>query len=162
MTPMTLHTAAIALGANLGEPERTFKRALSLLERDHEVTLLRRSHWHATDPVGPAKQDGYTNGAILVETPLEPAALLGALRSIEAHLGRDRATEERWGPRVLDLDLLYVLNAAGDSASVRSEDLVLPHPRMEERLFVLAPLAEIAPDQRLPRCGLTVAQQLER
>lgn len=154
--------AAIALGANLGEPERTFKRAISLLERDHDVTLLRRSHWIATEAVGPQGQDPYTNGAILVETTLPPEALLEALRAVEAHLGRDRSSEERWGPRTLDLDLLYVLSAAGEPITLRTEHLTLPHPRMEERAFVLGPLSEVAPDQRLFRSTLTVAEQLKK
>ena len=99
-------TAAIALGANIGEPERTFKRALSLLERDGDIQILRRSHWHGTDAVGgPAEQPDYTNGAVLVETTLTPTALLDRLQGIESHLGRDRANEEPRGPRVLDLDL---------------------------------------------------------
>ena len=162
MTPTQRHTAAIALGANLGEPERTFKRAVSLLERDHDVTLLRRSHWTVTDPVGPKGQDPYTNGAILVETTLAPEALLDALRAVETHLGRDRTTEERWGPRSIDLDLLYMLAPDGESISVRTEHLTLPHPRMEERPFVLAPLAEIAPTQKLFRSKLTVQDQLAK
>lgn len=162
MTPTQRYTAAIALGANIGEPERTFKRALSLLERDHDVTLLRRSHWRITDPVGPKGQDAYTNGAVLVETLLSPALLLEALRQVETHLGRDRSVEERWGPRTLDLDLLYMLGADGELIEIRDHDLVLPHPRMEERAFVLEPLAEVAPDQLLPRAGLTVSAQLAR
>lgn len=162
MTPTQRYTAAIALGANLGEPERTFKRAINLLERDHDVTLLRRSHWVVTDPVGPNGQDPYTNGAILVETTLPPEALLESLRAVETHLGRDRAQEERWGPRILDLDLLYVLSASGETISLCTEHLTLPHPRMEERPFVLGPLAEIAPEHRLLRSRLTVKDQLAR
>ncbi|QDV08573.1 Pantothenate synthetase [Planctomycetes bacterium Poly30] len=162
MSQTQRYTAAIALGANLGEPERTFKRALSLLERDHDVTLLRRSHWKTTDPVGARGQDPYTNGAILVETTLGPTPLLEALRQVETHLGRDRSIEERWGPRTLDLDLLYMEDADGASIEIRNHDLVLPHPRMEERAFVLEPLADIAPDHVLPRSGVTVAAQLQR
>jgi len=154
-------TAAIALGANVGEPERTFKRALSLLERDGDVQILRRSHWHGTDAVGgPAAQPDYTNGAVLVETTVAPGALLERLHGIESHLGRDRASEERRGPRVLDLDLLYALDEQGGLITDRGEQLQLPHPRMEERPFVLAPLKEIAPEQRLPRSGRTVSDQL--
>ena len=103
--------AAIALGANVGEPERTFKRALNLLERDADVQILRRSHWHTTDPVGKGGQPPYTNGAVLVETTLTPRALLDHMRAIEEHLGRDRDREERFGPRAIDLDLLFVHGA---------------------------------------------------
>ena len=154
-------TAAIALGANIGEPERTFKRALSLLERDGDIQILRRSHWHGTDAVGgPAEQPDYTNGAVLVETTLTPTALLDRLQGIESHLGRDRANEEPRGPRVLDLDLLYALDEEGAFLAERGASLQLPHPRMEERPFVLTPLKEVAPHQRLPRSGRTVSDQL--
>jgi pantoate--beta-alanine ligase len=145
--------AAIALGANRGEPERTFKRALARLEQVPGVTVLRRSRWHVTAPVGgpvdehgrPAQPD-FLNGVVLVETTLSPRALLEALQGIETHFGRDRANGLRNGPRTLDLDLLY----HGD-AVVDDPDLVVPHPRMEERLFVLAPLAEVAPAHVLAR-----------
>ncbi|MGB0332993.1 MAG: 2-amino-4-hydroxy-6-hydroxymethyldihydropteridine diphosphokinase, partial [Planctomycetota bacterium] len=155
-------TAAIALGANVGEPERSFKRALSLLERDGDVQILRRSHWHGTDAVGgPASQPDYMNGAVLVETTLTPGALLDRLHGIEAHLGRDRANEEHRGPRVIDLDLLYALDGEGAFLAEHGDELRLPHPRLEERPFVLAPLKEIAPAQRLSRSGRTVAEQLD-
>jgi len=159
----TRYVAAIALGANEGEPQRTFKRALNVMERDADVAVLRRSAWRATDPVGPAGQAPYTNGAVLVETTLDPVALLAHLRAIEEHLGRDRANEERFGPRVLDLDLLFArVSGAPDEVQVHEDDLTLPHPRMEERLFVLEPLAEVAPDHVLARAGVTVAEQLSR
>ena len=154
-------TAAIALGANVGEPERSFKRALSLLERDGDVQILRRSGWQGTDPVGgPAEQPAYTNGAVLVETTLDVHGLFERLQGIEAHLGRDRSAEVPRGPRVIDLDLLYAVGEDGVLVDARSDRLVLPHPRMEERPFVLGPLAEVAPDQPLPRCGRTVREQL--
>ncbi|MEM9803142.1 MAG: pantoate--beta-alanine ligase [Planctomycetota bacterium] len=154
-------TAAVALGANLGEPERTFKRALSLLEREGDVQILRRSQWHATEAVGgPADQPAFLNGAILVETKLGPEELLQRLRSIEDHLGRDRSSEEPWGPRLLDLDLLWAEREGGEPVELRTDDLVLPHPRMEERSFVLVPLAEVAPDHVLARSRRTVADQL--
>jgi len=152
-------TAAIALGANVGEPERTFKRALNLLERDADVQILRRSHWHATEPVGKEGQPPYTNGAVLVETTLAPRALLDHMHAIEEHLGRDREQEDRFGPRPMDLDLLFVHGADGPM-SLREEGLILPHPRLEERAFVLRPLAEVAPAERLSRSGRTVEEQL--
>lgn len=152
-------TAAIALGANVGEAERTFKRALNLLERDADVQILRRSHWHATEPVGKEGQPPYTNGAVLVETTLAPRALLDHMHAIEEHLGRDREQEDRFGPRPMDLDLLFVHGADGPM-SLREEGLILPHPRLEERAFVLRPLSEVAPAERLSRSGRTVEEQL--
>jgi pantoate--beta-alanine ligase len=162
--------AAIALGANLGEPERTFKRALTRLEQVPGVTLLRRSRWHVTAPVGGPEdaagrplQPDYLNGVVLVETTLSPRALLDVLQGLEAHFGRDRAHEPRNGPRngprTLDLDLLY----HGDEI-VDEPDLVVPHPRLEERLFVLAPLAELAPAHvraRSQKSALERARELE-
>lgn len=153
------YTAAIALGANVGEPERTFKRALNLLERDADVQILRRSHWHSTEPVGQGGQDAYTNGAVLVETTLAPRELLDHMRTIEVHLGRDREAEERFGPRLIDLDLLFVRTGDGP-VRMREAGLILPHPRLEERVFVLRPLAQVAPKERLLRSGRTVEEQL--
>lgn len=149
--------AAVALGSNLGEREQLMKRAQSLLEKLEGVVLLRRSAWHETAPVGgPAGQGAYLNGAALLETTLAPADLLEALHGIETRLGRDREAEGPNGARPMDLDLLW----HGD-ASLASDALTLPHPRLEERLFVLEPLAEIAPDHVLTGCGRTVVERIE-
>lgn len=149
--------AAVALGSNLGEREQLMKRAQSLLEKLEGVVLLRRSAWHETAPVGgPGGQGAYLNGAALLETTLAPADLLEALQGIETRLGRDREAEGPNGARPMDLDLLW----HGD-ASLASDALTLPHPRLEERLFVLEPLAEIAPDHVLPGCGRTVVERIE-
>ena len=149
--------AAVALGSNLGEREQLMKRAQSLLEKLEGVVLLRRSAWHETAPVGgPAGQGAYLNGAALLETTLAPADLLEALQGIETRLGRDREAEGPNGARPMDLDLLWHGNA-----SLASDALTLPHPRLEERLFVLEPLAEIAPDHVLPGCGRTVVERIE-
>jgi pantoate--beta-alanine ligase len=148
-------TAAVAFGANLGDRERTFKRALSRLERTDGLTVLRRSPWIETEPVGgPPGQPAFLNGVVLVETTLAPRALLAVLQAIEGELGRDRAREGPSGPRTLDLDLLF-----HGAARVDEEGLTVPHPRMDQRLFVLEPLAAVAPEQRLA-CGRTAAQQL--
>ena len=149
--------AAVALGSNLGEREQLMKRAQSLLEKLEGVVLLRRSAWHETAPVGgPAGQGADLNGAALLETTLAPADLLEALQGIETRLGRDREAEGPNGARPMDLDLLW----HGD-ASLATAALTLPHPRLEERLFVLEPLAEIAPDHVLPGCGRTVVERIE-
>lgn len=149
--------AAIALGSNLGNREQHLKRAQALLEKTPGVVLLRRSDWYQTDPVGgPPGQDPYLNGAALLETTLTAEELLAALHSIEDRLGRDRASEGPSGARTLDLDLLWFGEEVRDGDALR-----LPHPRLEERLFVLAPLAEVAPDHALPGCGRTVRERLE-
>lgn len=145
--------AAIGLGSNLGEREKFLRRALVALERSDGVTLLRRSTWHETEPVGgPPGQGPYLNGAALIETTLGARELLALLQAIEARCGRERGALD--APRTLDLDLLWYGEERRDDPQ-----LTLPHPRMEQRLFVLAPLAEIAPDRRLPGCGSTVEQR---
>jgi len=147
--------AAVALGSNLGEREKHLAGAVRSLERTAGVMVLRRSHWIETAPVGgPADQPAFLNGAILIETTLAPRELLVELQRIETKYGRDRANEVRNGPRTLDLDLLL----HGDSV-VNEDDLEVPHPRMEERAFVLEPLAQIAPDQVLSGCGKTVEER---
>ncbi|MBL4771071.1 MAG: 2-amino-4-hydroxy-6-hydroxymethyldihydropteridine diphosphokinase [Planctomycetes bacterium] len=150
--------AAIALGGNVGDVERTFKRATLRLDKHPDITLLRRSDWMQTKAVGgPADQADFLNGAIVVETTLAPGALLRVCQEVETHLGRDRSAEEHWGPRTLDLDLLLYA-----TQSVQQEGLKVPHARLVERRFVLEPLAQIAPDWQIPGTGASVAQCLER
>lgn len=102
-----------------------------------------------TDPVGPPGQPGYVNAAVSIETTLPPRRLLSALLGIERTHGRER--RERWGPRTLDLDLLLYSDEIIDEPNLH-----IPHPRMRERLFVLAPLAEIEPDAIDPESGLCI------
>ncbi len=149
-------TAYIALGANLGDRRGSLDRALHLLREHPRVAVAKVSSYHETDPVGgPAGQGKYLNAAAELHTDLGPEELLRLLLETEAKLGRVRS--ERWGPRIIDLDLLL----HGDV--VRDDDaLTLPHPRLHERLFVLDPLAEIAPDLLQPRLGLTVRQMRGR
>ena len=146
-------TAAVALGSNEGDRERFLRAALVALERTPGVVVLRRSRWIETEPVGgPPGQGRYLNGAALLETTLGPRELLRVLLAIERKYARRRNVPN--GPRTLDLDLL-----THGEAQVEEPDLVVPHPRMEERLFVLEPLAELVPDRVLPRCGQRVADR---
>lgn len=147
-------TAAIALGSNMGDREKFLRGALTRLERTPGVVVLRRSTWHETEPVGgPSGQGPFLNGAALLETTLDPHALLGVLQAIERKAGRERSVPD--AARTLDLDLLW----HGDQEQGTPE-LTLPHPRLHERAFVLAPLAELVPDHPLA-CGQTVAERLE-
>ncbi len=131
--------ALIGLGGNLSDVAATIEQALAALEADGVRVLARSSNWR-TPPWGKTDQPAFVNACILAETGLEPRALLDLCLEVERRLGRRR--EERWGPRVIDLDLLDV-----DGRVIDEPGLTLPHPRLSERAFVLVPLAEIAPDR---------------
>jgi 3-oxoacyl-[acyl-carrier protein] reductase len=146
-------TAWIALGSNLGDRARTITQAVDALRAAavgvHGVSTLRE-----TDPVGgPAGQGRYLNGAVQIATDLSPLDLLEHLHAIEASLGRVRTVKD--GPRTIDLDLL-----AYDDAVIENERLLVPHPRIQDRLFVLEPLAEMAPQWRHPVFGQTAGELL--
>lgn len=136
--PGTPTIAAIGIGSNLGRRHATIHAAVRDLARVPEVRVIRLSSIIETDPVGPEGQGPYLNAVVLVQTTLEPQALLDAMLTIERSHGRDRAREQRWGPRTLDLDLLLF----GDRR-INEPGLIVPHPRMHERAFVLIPLREI-------------------
>ncbi len=150
------HQAAIALGSNLGNSYEILETALKQLSETAGITLLARSCWYETLPVGPP-QPNYLNGCAVVETCLLPQALLTLLLTVEQQFGRDHPRlgledrEERWGPRTLDLDLLLY-----DQEQITGPDLTVPHPRFRERAFVLVPLAEIAPNWRDPHTQKTI------
>lgn len=158
--------AAIALGSNLaseyGDP------AANLREAIHRVATLGHirdiSSFHSTAPVGYTDQPDFLNAALLLDTELEPLALMRALLAIELAMGRNRATAPAKGPRIIDLDLLLMDDTVLTAASGPSGQpaLTLPHPAMAERRFVLEPLAEIAPAMIDPTSGLTIAQLLAR
>ena len=150
--------AAVALGSNLGDRAATLARALTRLEMTPGVVLLRRSRWLENPAMGGSPGQGdFLNGVALLETTLPPRALLERLQEIERQLGRRREHENgRNAARCLDLDLLFY----GD-LELAEPGLILPHPRMEERRFVLEPLAELLPDRRLAGCGKSVRERAE-
>jgi 2-amino-4-hydroxy-6-hydroxymethyldihydropteridine diphosphokinase len=131
--------ARIGLGSNLGEPAANVERALAALETLGTVTA--RSSLYASAPWGVTDQPPFVNAAALLETRLGPYDLLAALKRLERELGRTRTY--RWGPRVVDLDIL-----AFDDVRLDEPELTLPHARLFERAFALAPLAEIDPAYR--------------
>ena len=153
-----MRIAYIGMGGNLasrgGEPPATLAAAALRLESLGRV--VRRSPLYSTEPVGFAEQPRFVNAAVALETEVEPQELLRGLMAIEKEFGRDRAGGFANGPRTLDLDILLLGNL-----EISAPDLVIPHPRLAERAFVLIPLAEIAPDAIVPRTGKTVEQLLQ-
>jgi 2-amino-4-hydroxy-6-hydroxymethyldihydropteridine diphosphokinase len=145
--------AYIALGSNLGETKQTLNAAVGRLGRLGQVVA--RSSLYETEPVGFRDQAVFLNAVIALDTQLEPLALLRALLAIERELGRDRTHAIPKGPRTLDLDLLLVGNQV-----IAEEELTLPHPALTQRRFVLAPMAEIAPNLKLPQQNQTIAELL--
>jgi 2-amino-4-hydroxy-6-hydroxymethyldihydropteridine diphosphokinase len=144
--------ALIALGGNVGDVRATFGKAIADICGMTQAALLARSSDYATPPWGDLNQAPFINACVEIDTPLDPHALLLALQKIEAKFGRDRASERRWGPRTLDLDLI-----AYDDVSMQRPELTLPHPRLFERAFVLVPLTEIAPDRMIAGRSITSA-----
>ncbi len=144
---------AIALGSNLGDSRAILEAALESLAATPDIILQARSSWYQTKAVGPPQPD-YINGCALLQVKTSPQLLLETLLGIEAQFGRVR--RERWGPRSLDLDLLLY-----DDLILDTPNLVLPHPRMRERAFVLVPLAEIAPDWVEPGAGIAIAELVQ-
>jgi 2-amino-4-hydroxy-6-hydroxymethyldihydropteridine diphosphokinase len=159
--------AAVALGSNLkssfGDREANLREAVRRIGELGEVRVV--SSFYDTEPVGFLEQPRFLNGALLLETELEPVALLRGLLGVERAMGRIRGGRDREetkgaiakGPRVIDLDLLLY----GDVV-MATEELTLPHPEMQVRRFVLEPLAEIAPEWVHPVLGVTVRELLGR
>ena len=141
-------TAYVALGANLGDRARTIRAALAELDRSPSVSVTAVSTLVETDPVGYVDQPPFLNGAAEVETTLAPRQLLDLLLEVERRFGRERAGVPPQGPRTLDLDLLLY-----ESAEIDEPGLRIPHPRLHERRFVLAPLAELDPSLEVPGKG---------
>lgn len=148
-------TAAIALGSNLGERRATLESAVRSLTLTPGVEVLRVSSFIETTPVGPGKQDDYFNAALIARVTLSAHELLDRLQAIEKAHGRDRSKTERWGPRTLDLDLILFGDEVIDDPGLR-----VPHPRLNERAFVLEPLSQIASEMPVPTLGRTVSQLL--
>jgi 2-amino-4-hydroxy-6-hydroxymethyldihydropteridine diphosphokinase len=148
-----MRVAAIGLGSNVGDRLGALRRASSLLKRKG-VEILRKSDVFETPPVGLTEQPRFLNACVLVKTSMDPQLLLAQLKEIEVALGRqDRGP---WGPREIDLDILYI-----DDLAIRDGELEIPHPRMHERAFVLLPLSQIAPNWRHPILDKTVEELLK-
>lgn len=147
------HEGFLALGSNLGDRERYLTDAIDSLRR-RGIEVEEQSPVYETKAVGYADQPDFLNMVVRIRTELAPVDLLAGILKIEQEHGRVRL--EKWGPRTLDLDILFY-----DRLVINVPDLIIPHPRMQERAFVLFPLRDLAPDFVHPVLGLTVAEMAE-
>jgi 2-amino-4-hydroxy-6-hydroxymethyldihydropteridine diphosphokinase len=147
--------AFLALGGNIGDVRDTFDRAIAMLCENDLIRLEARSSDYRTPPWGVTDQPPFINSVIAATTSLKPHDLLARAEECERALGRNRPRERRWGPRKIDIDLLTY-----DDLVLIDRYLILPHPHMLERAFVLVPLAEIAPDRLV--AGVRVRDALDR
>lgn len=141
----------IGLGSNLGDREANIARAVTAL-RAPDVHVLRRSPLYESPPAGGPPQGDYLNAAVLLVTSLSARELFERCLIVESSLGRVRPDATRWGPRTIDLDLLWI-----EGEAIVEPDLEVPHPRLHERVFALRPLIDLAPDATDFRSGLVFA-----
>lgn len=149
------HTAVIALGSNMGNSRQYIEDAVKQLENSEYIKDVKTSELIVTKPYGYTEQEDFLNGALICQTVLPPDGLLEFMHSIENNASRTR--EIHWGPRTLDLDLIFY-----DDAVIDTPELTVPHIDMQNRAFVLEPVSQIAPYYRHPILNLTVSQLLER
>jgi len=144
----------IGIGSNLGDKVGQCEKAISEILKADQNKLLAKSPFFKTKPLGYTSQDWFINGVIKIETALEPLQLLRALKRIESQLGREETF--RWGPRFIDLDILFF-----DEKEIWTEELQIPHPLLQERQFVLIPLAEIDRDFIHPVLKKSIGELLD-
>ncbi len=149
------HTAYLSIGSNMGDRETYLRQAVNSLSQDRRIRGLLTSGFIVTKPYGGVEQDDFLNGAIKLETLYTPEELLHFMQELEFAAGRERKVH--WGPRTLDLDLIFY-----DKLVLETEELVLPHPDMENRTFVLKPLCELNKNFRHPILNKTMEQLLEK
>jgi dihydroneopterin aldolase/2-amino-4-hydroxy-6-hydroxymethyldihydropteridine diphosphokinase len=149
------HTAYLAVGSNLGDSAKLIEEAVQKIKNHRLNRNVKASDLIVTKPYGPVEQDDFLNGCIRVETLLEPEALLDFLHQIEAEA--DRKREIHWGPRTLDLDIIFF-----DRLVYESDALIIPHVDMQNREFVLKPLMQLCPNYRHPLLGRTVEEMYRK
>lgn len=148
----------LGLGSNVGDPIANLNAVVDFFNATDAYTVLARSRWYGSAPVGYPDQPDFVNGVIKIQTSISPENLLTAVKSIEQEMGR--VPSVRWGPRLIDIDILDYIAANGERV-IRSERPILPHPSMHERRFVLQPLAELASDWQAPD-GTPISELLAR
>ncbi|MDQ0273071.1 2-amino-4-hydroxy-6-hydroxymethyldihydropteridine diphosphokinase [Cytobacillus purgationiresistens] len=149
-----MNVAYIGLGSNIGNRSENLNEAIKSLSLLEGISVVNYSSIYETDPVGYEDQDQFLNMVIQLETVMSPMQLLETCLQVEKNLGRKRLV--RWGPRNIDLDILLY-----NHENIETEKLIIPHPRMQERAFVLIPLLEIQPDISLPEMNLPLQSTLE-
>ena len=149
------HKSYLSVGSNMGDKEQYIQGAIEALKAHPLIVVRRISDLIVTEPYGGVEQEDFLNGAIEIETLLPPSELLCVLHEIEEAAGRVR--ELRWGPRTLDLDIIFY-----DKLVYEDDELVIPHQDMENRSFVLKPMSMLVPNYRHPILGKTVSQLLEQ
>lgn len=153
---MNKHTAYIAIGSNIGDKSANCENGIRLLVESGTCDVLTRSHFYRTEPVEYTDQDWFINAALKVNTLLDPADLLRLLKNIEVETGRVDSGI-RFGPRILDMDIILY-----DDMVLQDNDLVIPHPRMHERRFVLQPMCDIDPTIVHPRLKKDLKSLLDK
>lgn len=148
------HEAYLSIGSNMGDKEHNLNEAIKKMEEFKEIQVEKISSFIVTEPWGYTDQDEFLNGALKIKTTFSPKELIKALLSIESEMKRKRVI--KWGPRVIDLDVIFYDDLLSDD-----EEIILPHPRMEEREFVLKPLSEIAPNKIHPILNKRVYKLLD-
>jgi 2-amino-4-hydroxy-6-hydroxymethyldihydropteridine diphosphokinase len=149
----SLRKVVLGLGSNLGDRERNIALAMSALAADGAMALLGAAPLYETPPAGGPPQGDYLNSAVLLETSLSPREVLERALAIERSLGRVRPDPVRWGPRTIDIDILWI-----EGLAASEPDLAVPHPRLRERPFALRPLLDLVPFARDPRTGEEYAE----
>jgi 2-amino-4-hydroxy-6-hydroxymethyldihydropteridine diphosphokinase len=134
----------LSLGSNIGDSADHVADAVRRLKADWDLAVLSVSRLYRTKPVGPVEQNDFTNAAVRVKTDLSPEDLMKKCLGLEAAMGRDRVSAVRWGPRVIDIDIILY-----DNLTIKNAEVEIPHPRFLERAFVLIPIAEIAPERTI-------------
>jgi len=145
----------IGLGSNMGDKKKNIEEALRLLDNPPDLIIEKRSSLYSTEPIGYVGQDWFLNSVVEVSTLLSPGELLSRCQAIEEHMGRVRTMP--WGPRIIDLDILLY----GEEI-VEEDGLIIPHPNMHRRGFVLLPLSEIAPEAVHPKLNKKVVELLRQ
>ena len=147
--------AFIGVGSNIGEKIENCIKAISFLNRIEGCSVIKRSSFYKTEPIGYKDQDWFVNCAVMIETELSPYELLKKLKEIELLMGREKGI--KWGPRIIDLDILMY-----EDIVIDEDELTIPHPLMHKRRFVLVPMNEIAPDIEHPVLKKSIKELLRR